>query len=155
MLVDLQDTDAQGFVRRIGHIDHIDHIDLMAIRDPQNRARFKGEAKRDLAGLLPSCGGRMHRRATAWSVLAGASPQASSGRGRPRAGPARGRQPAAHPVTQRFALTLPLPLPGFARVPASASNSAANSSASLCRGSSQAIGVARSWDSRIFTLALR
>jgi hypothetical protein len=46
VLVDLQDTDAQGFVRRIGHID------LMAIRDPQNRARFKGEAKRDLAGLF-------------------------------------------------------------------------------------------------------
>lgn len=46
VLVDLQATDAQGFVRRIGHID------LMAIRDPQNRARFKGEARRDLAGIF-------------------------------------------------------------------------------------------------------
>ncbi len=46
VLVDLQATDAQGFVRKIGHVD------LMAIRDPQQRARLKGEAKRDLAGLF-------------------------------------------------------------------------------------------------------
>ena len=33
-------------MRRIGHID------LMAIRDPQNRARQKGEFKRDLTGVF-------------------------------------------------------------------------------------------------------
>lgn len=36
-LVDLGDTDAEGFVRKIGHID------LMAIRDPQNLARQRGD----------------------------------------------------------------------------------------------------------------
>ena len=46
VLVDLQDADAQGFVRRIGHVD------LMAIRDPDGRALLKGEARRDLAGMF-------------------------------------------------------------------------------------------------------
>lgn len=46
VLVDLQALDAQGFVRKIGHVD------LMAIRDPDNRARFRGEARRDLSGLF-------------------------------------------------------------------------------------------------------
>ena len=46
VMVELQTHDAQGFVRRIGHID------LMAIRDPQNRARQKGEFKRDLTGVF-------------------------------------------------------------------------------------------------------
>jgi hypothetical protein len=36
-LVDLQETDAEGFVRKIGHID------LMAIRDPQKLARTQGD----------------------------------------------------------------------------------------------------------------
>jgi hypothetical protein len=36
-LVDLQDTVAEGFVRKIGHID------LMAIRDPQRLARTQGD----------------------------------------------------------------------------------------------------------------
>jgi hypothetical protein len=36
-LVDLQATDAEGFVRKIGHID------LMAIRDPQRLARTQGD----------------------------------------------------------------------------------------------------------------
>lgn len=36
-LVDLGDTDAEGFVRKIGHID------LMAIRDPNNLARQRGD----------------------------------------------------------------------------------------------------------------
>jgi hypothetical protein len=36
-LVDLGDVDAEGFVRKIGHID------LMAIRDPQNVARQRGD----------------------------------------------------------------------------------------------------------------
>ncbi|HEV7455348.1 MAG TPA: esterase-like activity of phytase family protein [Roseococcus sp.] len=36
-LVDLGATDAEGFVRKIGHID------LMAIRDPDNRARSRGD----------------------------------------------------------------------------------------------------------------
>lgn len=44
VLVDLQATDADGFVRKIGYID------LMDIDDPDNRARVKGEANRDLAG---------------------------------------------------------------------------------------------------------
>ncbi|MEI7444540.1 MAG: esterase-like activity of phytase family protein [Burkholderiales bacterium] len=46
VMVDLQAPDANGFVRRLGHVD------LMAIRDPQNLARLKGEAKRDLTGLF-------------------------------------------------------------------------------------------------------
>lgn len=46
VLVDLGDVDARGVVRRIGHVD------LMAIRDPDGRARVKGEARRDLAGLF-------------------------------------------------------------------------------------------------------
>jgi hypothetical protein len=46
VLVDLQDADPRGLVRRIGHID------LMAIRDPDNRALLKGEARRDLAGTF-------------------------------------------------------------------------------------------------------
>jgi hypothetical protein len=32
--------------------DDLSAGDLMAIRDPQNRARFKGEARRDLAGIF-------------------------------------------------------------------------------------------------------
>jgi hypothetical protein len=44
VLVDLRTTDANGFVRRIGHVD------LMAIRDPQGRARRSGDAGRDPAG---------------------------------------------------------------------------------------------------------
>jgi hypothetical protein len=36
-LVDLAQADAEGFVRKIGHID------LMAIRDPDGRARIKGD----------------------------------------------------------------------------------------------------------------
>jgi hypothetical protein len=36
-LVDLGQVDAEGFVRKIGHID------LMAIRDPENRARQRGD----------------------------------------------------------------------------------------------------------------
>ena len=36
-LVDLGDVDAEGFVRKIGHID------LMAIRDPDRRARARGD----------------------------------------------------------------------------------------------------------------
>ena len=46
VLVDLQTTDAQGFVRKLGYVD------LMNVRDPQNRARLKGEARRDLAGMF-------------------------------------------------------------------------------------------------------
>jgi len=36
-LIDMAQTDAEGFVRKIGHID------LMAIRDPQNLARLRGD----------------------------------------------------------------------------------------------------------------
>jgi hypothetical protein len=36
-LVDFGATDAEGFVRKIGHID------LMAVRDPENRARLRGD----------------------------------------------------------------------------------------------------------------
>jgi hypothetical protein len=46
VLVDLQANDARGFVRKLGHID------LMNVRDPQNLARLKGEARRDLAGVF-------------------------------------------------------------------------------------------------------
>jgi len=46
VLVDLFATDEAGFVKKIGYID------LMNMRDPDSRARQKGEAKRDLAGFL-------------------------------------------------------------------------------------------------------
>jgi hypothetical protein len=36
-LIDLAQTDAEGFVRKLGHID------LMAIRDPENLARLRGD----------------------------------------------------------------------------------------------------------------
>lgn len=40
-LVDMAQTDADGFVRKIGHID------LMAIRDPDGRARLRGDRPAD------------------------------------------------------------------------------------------------------------
>lgn len=40
-LIDLAQTDADGFVRKIGHID------LMAIRDPQGVARVRGDLPQD------------------------------------------------------------------------------------------------------------
>ena len=40
-LIDLAQTDAEGFVRKIGHID------LMAIRDPQGVARVRGDLPQD------------------------------------------------------------------------------------------------------------
>lgn len=43
-LVDLGDADAEGFVRKIGHID------LMAIRDPNNIARQRGDRPADAPG---------------------------------------------------------------------------------------------------------
>jgi hypothetical protein len=44
VLIDTASVDADGFVRRIGHID------LMDIADPDGKARVKTMAKRDLAG---------------------------------------------------------------------------------------------------------
>jgi len=44
VLVDFSSVDAEGFVRRIGHID------LMDIQDPDGKAIVKTAAKRDLAG---------------------------------------------------------------------------------------------------------
>ena len=46
VLVDTASLDAEGFVRRIGHID------LMDIQDPDGKARLETAAKRDLAGKL-------------------------------------------------------------------------------------------------------
>lgn len=43
-VVDLGAVDAEGFVRKIGHVD------LMAIRDPQNRARQRGDRAEGAAG---------------------------------------------------------------------------------------------------------
>lgn len=44
VLIDTATVDAEGFVRRIGHID------LMDIADPDGKARLETVAKRDLAG---------------------------------------------------------------------------------------------------------
>lgn len=46
VLVDMADIDAEGFVRRIGHVD------LMDIADPDGVARLETDAARDLAGLF-------------------------------------------------------------------------------------------------------
>ena len=46
VLIDTASVDAEGFVRRIGHID------LMDIDDPENRARLSTVASRDLTGKL-------------------------------------------------------------------------------------------------------
>lgn len=46
VLIDTASLDAQGFVRRIGHVD------LMAIADPQGKTRLDTIAKRDLTGLM-------------------------------------------------------------------------------------------------------
>lgn len=46
VMVDTASLDAEGFVRRIGHID------LMDIQDPDGKARLETAAKRDLAGKL-------------------------------------------------------------------------------------------------------
>ena len=46
VLIDTASVDAEGFVRRIGHID------LMNIADPEGKARLETVAKRDLKGVL-------------------------------------------------------------------------------------------------------
>lgn len=46
VLIDTASLDADGFVRRIGHID------LMALADPEGLNRQKTEANRDLAGKM-------------------------------------------------------------------------------------------------------
>ncbi len=46
VLIDTATVDADGFVRRIGHID------LMDIKDPDRKNRLETIAKRDLAGVM-------------------------------------------------------------------------------------------------------
>lgn len=46
VLVDTASVDADGFVRRIGHID------LMNIQDPDRKSRLETAAKRDLTGIM-------------------------------------------------------------------------------------------------------
>jgi hypothetical protein len=46
VLIDVAETDAEGFVRRLGHVD------LMAIADPDGVARIETDAARDLSGIF-------------------------------------------------------------------------------------------------------
>jgi hypothetical protein len=46
VLIDTASLDANGFVRRIGHVD------LMNIQDPKGKNRQETAAKRDLAGIM-------------------------------------------------------------------------------------------------------